>query len=82
MVPQKASGGGGGGQVESDTTLHVVNIKEWQLVYYKPGVKLDKKLIENGFGGQKCLVVCLFGVVATTLIGLHNIISECGCISL
>ena len=36
--------------------------------FLKPGVKLDEKSIENGLEGQKFLVVCLFGVVATTLI--------------
>ena len=28
--------------------------------FFEPGVKLDEKSIENGLGGQKFLVVCLF----------------------
>ena len=28
--------------------------------FMEPGVKLDKKSIENGFEGQKYLVMCLF----------------------
>ena len=64
VVPQKASGRGGGGG------CRIPHFNYWSIYrggdffsfcfFFKPGVKLDEKSIENGLEGQKFLVVCLF----------------------
>ena len=57
-VPQKASGGGGR-VVYHTSTGQYMGLATFFL-FFKPGVKLDEKSIENGLEGQKFLVVCLF----------------------
>ena len=68
MVPQKASGRGSrvegrgsgvGSGRGSYTTLQLVNIGVATFFFFKPGLKLDEKSIENGLEGQKCSVGCL-----------------------
>ena len=75
MVPQKASGGGGGGWgggggggMGGGRIPHF----NWSIYrggnffffffffFLEPGLKLDKKSIENGLEGQKCSVGGLF----------------------
>ena len=61
--PPKSVGGGSGGG--SYTTLQLVNILGVATFFFfffflEPGLKLDKKSIENGLEGQKCSVGGLF----------------------
>ena len=65
--PPKSVGGGGGrgGRGGSYTTLQLVNIRGGNFFFFfffflEPGLKLDKKSIENGLEGQKCSVGGLF----------------------
>ena len=63
VVYQKASGRGGrGGRVVYHTsTGQYIGVATFFFFFlFEPGVKLDEKSIENGFEGQKFLVVCLF----------------------
>ena len=69
MVPQKASGGGGGGGrggvVYHTSTGQYIGVATFFFFFFfffflEPGLKLDKKSIENGLEGQKCSVGGLF----------------------
>ena len=51
------SGVGGSGVVYHTSTSQYIGVATF---FSEPGVKLDKKSIENGLEGQKFLVVCLF----------------------
>ena len=59
--PPKSVGGGGGRGRGSYTTLQLVTpIYRGGNFFFKPGLKLDEKSIENGLVGQKCSVGGLF----------------------
>ena len=66
--PPKSVGGGGGGGGRGDggvvyhtsTGQYIGVATFFSFFFWKPGVKLDEKSIENGLEGQKFLVVCLF----------------------
>ena len=75
MVPQKASGGGGrgggrgggggvggrGGRIPHfNWSIYRGGNFFFFFFFLEPGLKLDKKSIENGLEGQKCSVGGLF----------------------
>ena len=62
MVPQKASGGvgGSGGGRIPHFNWSIYRGGNFFFFFAEPGLKLDKKSIENGLEGQKCSVGGLF----------------------
>ena len=60
VVPQKASGGGGGRIPHFNWSIYRGGNFFFFFFFLEPGLKLDKKSIENGLEGQKCSVGGLF----------------------
>ena len=56
------SGGGGGRVVYHTSTGQYIGVATFFFFFFflEPGLKLDKKSIENGLEGQKCSVGGLF----------------------
>ena len=66
--PKSVGGGSGGGVVYHTSTGQYIGVATFFFFFFfffffsflEPGLKLDKKSIENGLEGQKCSVRGLF----------------------